>query len=81
MEKKLETSRPVIAVLDEIAAKYSSEPAQVALAWLINQGKDIVAIPGASRVGHVLEGIGAMNLSLADEDMHQLNDVSHRLVH
>ena len=81
LEKQLETSQPVIDVLDEIAAKYSSEPAHVALAWLINQGKDIVAIPGASRVGHVLESIGAMNLSIAEKDMHRLNDVSHRLVH
>ena len=81
LEKQLENSRPVIKVLDDIAMKYRSEPAQVALAWLINQGKDIVAIPGASRVGHVLEGIDAMNLSLTDEDMDRLNEISHRLVH
>ena len=79
LEKQLETSRPVIEVLAEIAAKYNSEPAQVALVWLINQGKDIVAIPGASRVGHVMESIGAMNLQLSEEDITRLDQVSLKL--
>lgn len=76
LEKQIETSRSVIEVLDVIAAKYNSEPAQVALAWLISQGKDIVAIPGASRVGHVLEGIGAMGLQLFEEDIIRLDQAS-----
>jgi aryl-alcohol dehydrogenase-like predicted oxidoreductase len=62
LEKQLESSLPVIEVLDEIASIHGSEPAQVALSWLINQGQDFVAVTGASRVGHVLEGIGAMKL-------------------
>ena len=33
----------------------------------------------ASRVGHVLEGIDAMNLSIENEDLDRLNEVSHRL--
>jgi aryl-alcohol dehydrogenase-like predicted oxidoreductase len=76
LEKQLEASRPVIEVLDEIASKYGSEPAQVALAWLIQQGEDIVVIPGASRVGHVMESIGAMKLQLSKEDIARLDKVS-----
>jgi len=79
LEKKLEYSRPVIEALDGIASKYGSEPAQVALSWLIQQGEDFVAVPGASRVGHVAEGIGAMNLTLAAEDLDRLNEVSRDL--
>jgi len=79
LEKQLKNSRPLIKILDEIAEKYNSEPAQVALAWLINQGEDIVAIPGATRVDHVLESIGAMNLSITDQDMDRLNEVSSEL--
>jgi len=74
--KQLVASRPVIEILDEIASKYGSEPAQVALAWLIQQGEDILAIPGASRVGHVIESIGAMNLHLSKEDIARLDQVS-----
>ncbi|RLD01465.1 MAG: aldo/keto reductase [Chloroflexota bacterium] len=76
LEKQLEDSWPVIEVLDEIASKYGSEPAQVALAWLIHQGEDIVAIPGATRIGHVMEGFGAMNLQLSEQDLTQLDQAS-----
>ena len=79
LEKKLEDSWPVIEVLDEIASKYGSEPAQVALAWLIQQGEDIVAIPGATRIGHVMEGFGAMNLQLSEKDLTQLDQTSLKI--
>ncbi len=80
LEKQINASRPVIEVLDEIASIYRSEPAQVALAWLIQQGEDIVAIPGASRVGHVMESIGAMKLQLSKEDIARLDKVSLKLM-
>ncbi len=76
LEKQLEDSWPVIEVLDKIASKCGSEPAQVALAWLIQQGEDIVAIPGATRIGHVMEGFGAMNLQLSEQDLTQLDQAS-----
>jgi aryl-alcohol dehydrogenase-like predicted oxidoreductase len=79
LEKKLETSRPMIEALDKIAIKYNTEPAQVALAWLIDQGEDIVAIPGATRVGHVQESIGAMKLDLSQEDRSRLEEVSRKI--
>jgi len=79
LEKRIHSSQPVIDVLFEIASKYESEPAQVALAWLINQGPDLVAIPGASRIGHVQEGIGAMNLQLSEEDMNRLGQASLKI--
>ena len=78
--RRLETSRPVIEVLDNIAQKYSTEPAQVALAWLIDQGKDIIAIPGANRVGHVQESVGAMKLELSGEDRSRLDEVSRKIL-
>jgi len=79
LEKQLESSRPVIKILEEIASKHESEPAQVALAWLICQGQDIVAIPGASRVGHVMESIGAMNLQLSKEELTRLDQASLKI--
>jgi len=76
IEKQIETSQPVVDLLFEIAAEYGSEPAQVALAWLIAQGDDVVAITGASRIGHVLEGIEAMKLKLSEDDIRKLDQVS-----
>ena len=76
VEKQIETSRPVIELLFEIASKYDTEPARVALSWVINQGQDVMAITGASRVGHVLEGIGAMTLQLSEEDLKRLDQAT-----
>lgn len=78
LEKQLKVSRPVIEILVEIASKYGTEPAQVALAWLIHRGEDIVAIPGANRVGHVQESIGAMNLQISEEDFNRLDQASQK---
>lgn len=79
LEKQLEASLPVIEVLDELAEKHNTEPGQVALSWVINnQGDLVVAIPGASRVGHVEESVGAMKLQLSAEDLGRLDEVSRR---
>lgn len=79
LESKLADSLPVIEVLNDLAEKYNTEPAQIALSWVIrNQGDLVVAIPGASRVGHVEESVGAMHLVLSEEDLTRLNQVSLR---
>lgn len=78
LERQLETSQPVIQVLDEIAEKLQTEPAKVALSWLINkQGEIVVAIPGASRVEHVQESIGAMQLNLSNQDTVRLDEITN----
>jgi len=77
LEKQLAFSQPVIEVLEEIAQEHQTEPAQVALSWVINnQGELVVAIPGASRVGHVEESIGAMEIELTEGDLARLDKVS-----
>jgi aryl-alcohol dehydrogenase-like predicted oxidoreductase len=73
---QLEKSEPIIEVLEEIAAVHEREPAQVALSWLIHQGEDIFAIPGASRVDHVQESVGAMELKLSDAELTELDQIS-----
>ncbi len=77
LENQLAESQPVIEVLDEIAGKHNTEPGQVALSWVIcNQGDLVVAIPGATRVGHVEESVGAMKLQLSEVDLARLDKVS-----
>lgn len=47
-------------------------PAQVALAWLLAQGDDIVPIPGTKRVRRVEENLGALSLRLEPDDVVRL---------
>ena len=73
----IEESRDVIQVLDKIAADHRVEPAQVALSWLIHaRGEIVVGIPGASRVDHVRESVGALEVELTPEDLERLDRVS-----
>ncbi len=73
----LEKSRPLIQALRTIARSHDASPSQVALAWLTSfHGKTVVAIPGATRVGHVEDNVGAMNLSLSALELTRLDEFS-----
>jgi aryl-alcohol dehydrogenase-like predicted oxidoreductase len=76
-QRQLESVRPLIGALEEIASRYHVSPAQVALNWLIHfQGEAVVAIPGASRVQHAQESAGAMRFLLSDEELTHLDQLS-----
>jgi len=63
----------LLATLEEIAAKHGCTPAQVALAWLLAQGDDIVPIPGTKRPERVDENVAALDVALDDADMASLD--------
>jgi aryl-alcohol dehydrogenase-like predicted oxidoreductase len=48
----------------KIAAAHEATPAQVALAWLLQRGEDMVPIPGTTQVKHLEENVGAVELDL-----------------
>ncbi len=78
LESQLESSRLVVDTLEQVAASYGSEPARVALSWLIHQGRDVFALPGASRVEHIRESQGALELELSPDDLSRLNEATRK---
>jgi aryl-alcohol dehydrogenase-like predicted oxidoreductase len=75
--KKIEESRPIINLLDEIATKKGVTVSQVALNWLINShGDTVVAIPGASKPKHAEESAGSMKIDLTLQEMERIDHVS-----
>jgi aryl-alcohol dehydrogenase-like predicted oxidoreductase len=58
----------------DLAADRGVTPAQVALAWLLHKGQDIVPIPGAKRRSHLEENIGAASLALNADDVELLDE-------
>jgi aryl-alcohol dehydrogenase-like predicted oxidoreductase len=56
-----------------IGARHNATPAQVALAWLLHKGEDIVPIPGTKRRSYLEENVGAANLALSPDDMASLD--------
>ncbi|HMC58063.1 MAG TPA: aldo/keto reductase [Candidatus Solibacter sp.] len=61
------------AALRELAAAQNATPAQVAMAWLLHKGSDIVPIPGTKRRSYLEENVGAAALSLSAGEMARLD--------
>ncbi len=81
LQRGLEKSRSLVAVLEEIAARYNVSAAQVALNWVINsQGDIVVTIPGVTRVSQAQESAGAMKFMLTRDEIAQLSKVSAAIV-
>jgi aryl-alcohol dehydrogenase-like predicted oxidoreductase len=62
----------LLAPLERIAAAKKSTPAQVALAWLLAQGEDIVPIPGTKRRTYLEQNCAAVGIKLAKEEIDAL---------
>ena len=60
--------------LEEIARERHCTLGQLALAWLLARGADIVPIPGTKRKERLLENIGALSVKLTEDDLAQLSD-------
>ncbi len=58
----------------ELARERKRTPAQIALAWLLHQGEDVVPIPGTKRRSYLEENIGGAEISLSGEEMNLLDD-------
>lgn len=62
------------AIVREIAEQKNATPAQIALAWLLAKGEDIVPIPGTKRRSYLEEDIAAASLELSANERKQLDD-------
>jgi len=70
-QKNLDLVRRV----EEIAKEKRCKPSQLALAWVLAQGKDIVPIPGTKRRKYIEENAGSLEVRLTEEDLQRINDV------
>jgi aryl-alcohol dehydrogenase-like predicted oxidoreductase len=61
--------------VEELAAEKDVTPGQLALAWALAQGDDIVPIPGTTRVAHLEENVAALEIELTDNDLRELESV------
>ena len=59
-------------VVREIALTHEATPGQIAIAWLLHQGSDIVPIPGTKRRSYLLENVAAASVSLSPADLGRL---------
>lgn len=76
-EKNRLRTEPLINELERMGKQYEASPAQVALNWLTHyHGKTVVAIPGASKVEHVIDQAQAMKFELTPDELKNLSEFS-----
>jgi aryl-alcohol dehydrogenase-like predicted oxidoreductase len=62
----------LVAVVERIAADKGCTPAQLGLAWVLAQGDDVVPIPGTKRRERLEENVGAVDVSLTEDDLREI---------
>lgn len=70
-EKNLE----LVKNLHEMAKKKGVKPSQIALAWVLAQGEDIVPIPGTKQIPYLEENLESLQVALATDELEFLNQV------
>jgi aryl-alcohol dehydrogenase-like predicted oxidoreductase len=68
----LPKNMPIVEWLKGYAQKKGGTPSQIALAWLLAKGPNIVPIPGTRNEAHLLENLGAQRVQLNADDMHEI---------
>lgn len=66
----------LVDVVKDIARSKDAAPGQVALAWLLAQGEDVVPIPGTKRLKYLEENAASVAVSLAADDLARLDDLA-----
>ncbi|MGP1397264.1 MAG: aldo/keto reductase [Inquilinaceae bacterium] len=69
-----EANLALVALAQDWAERKAAAPGQIALAWLLAQGPDVVPIPGTTQVPHLRQNIGAARVSFTEEELAELND-------
>lgn len=65
----------LVEIIRRIAAEKNCTPAQMALAWVLAQGKDVIPIPGTKRRKYLEENVGALDVTLDADELNEINKV------
>src|SRR6266851_782373 len=71
-EEAMQANLKLAAAVKELASEKGITPAQLALAWVLAQGKELVPIPGTKRVRYLEDNLGALKVTLTEADLKQL---------
>jgi aryl-alcohol dehydrogenase-like predicted oxidoreductase len=66
----------LVALLTTLASAKGCTPAQLALAWLLAQGDDIVPIPGTKRVTYLEQNLAALHVTLSASDLRRIDEIA-----
>jgi len=73
--ENFDRNQQLVAAVTSLAQQRGCTPAQLALAWLLHQGEDIVPIPGTRRIERLDENAAASRITLDEEELDTLESV------
>ncbi len=68
----MQANLKLLETVKELAGKKGSTAAQLALAWVLAQGNDLIPIPGTKRIRYLEENMGALNVKLTASDLKEI---------
>ncbi|KAF8392311.1 hypothetical protein HHK36_022653 [Tetracentron sinense] len=71
--ENLEKNKLLYARVANLAAKHDCTPPQLALAWVLHQGDDVVPIPGTTKIKNLDSNIGSLQVQLTEEDLKEIS--------
>ena len=71
----LEHNLTLVRGVETLAAEKGVKPTQLALAWVLAQGEDIVPIPGTKRISYLEENLAAADIELTADDRYRLEEI------
>ena len=74
--ENLDKNVQIVQRLEAIAGEKNCTPAQLVLAWVLAQGKDVVAIPGTKRKARVDENLAALKVKLSADDLKRISEAA-----
>lgn len=74
--KNFEKNLELVARIREMAQEKGCQPSQLALAWLLAQGEDIVPIPGTKRRKYLEENVAAVGIEITKQDLARIEEIA-----
>lgn len=71
--ENLEKNKQLYLKTEELAKKHQCSPAQLALAWVLHQGDDVVPIPGTTKIKNLDANIDSLKVNLTDDDLKEIS--------
>lgn len=75
-EENFSKNLELVDMITEVAKKKGCTPGQLALAWLLKQGDNVIPIPGSRQLNHFEENMGALKVELTAEEVQQIRELA-----
>ncbi|KAL2345804.1 hypothetical protein Fmac_007089 [Flemingia macrophylla] len=72
--ENLAKNKTIYHRIESLAKKQHATPAQLALAWVLHQGEDVVPIPGTTKIKNLDQNVGALAVKLSEKDLREISE-------